>query len=364
MKYFLISVLSLVLGTFAGYGAPPLVTPMANPPSPALTSPENWTMVVVGDTQCYTFCRRNHGILDIMFSWIVNHKQTLNIQQVLLTGDLVDQNRGMISRFPNGDHQSGPRQWQAISNALARLDGELPYIVCTGNHDLGLRNSEDRGTELDRYFRPERNSKWENTLVEMGRDGEGRRTLENAAYRFTTPHGQKLLVVSLGFSPTDAQLQWAKSVFDNPRYAGDFGILLTHGYLQGFGKGHITQEHYKITQKDGNPGKQIFEKLVRCTPAIRMVICGHATAAENWLGSTGFQVSKNDAGKNVYEMLFNPQFIGDGSGGDGWIRLLEFSKDLKKVKVRTFSPLFALSGATRNLSWHTAPFNQFEFVIE
>ena len=95
-----------------------------------------------------------------------------------------------------------------------------------------------------------------------------------------------------------------------------------------------------------------------------MVICGHATAAENWLGSTGFQISKNDAGKNVYEMLFNPQFIGDGSGGDGWIRLLEFSKDCKTVRVRTFSPLFARSGSTRNLSWHTAPFNQFEFVIE
>ncbi|MBR2643352.1 MAG: hypothetical protein IKD46_09520 [Lentisphaeria bacterium] len=59
MKYFLIAVLTFAWGITAGYGAPPLVTPMANPPSPALTSPENWTMVVVGDTQCYTFCRRN-----------------------------------------------------------------------------------------------------------------------------------------------------------------------------------------------------------------------------------------------------------------------------------------------------------------
>ena len=344
--------------------APPLVTPTANPPMPALTDPENWTMVVVGDTQCYTFCRRNHGILDIMFSWIVNHKQTLRIQQVLLTGDLVDQNRRLTRRFANGDHQSGPQQWQAISRALERLDGEIPYIVSTGNHDLGYRNSEDRSTELNRYFPADRNSRWEECLVEMGLDGTGQYTLENAAYQFTTPHGQKILIVSLGFSPTDKQIKWAKSVFDDPRYAGHFGILLTHGYLQGFNRGYIQQERYKITQKDGNTGKQIFEKLVRCTPTIRMVICGHSTTAENWLGSTSFQVSKNDAGRNVYEMMFNPQFIGDGSGGDGWIRLLEFSKDCKTVRVRTFSPLFALSGATRHLSWHTAPFNQFEFTIE
>lgn len=343
---------------------PPLVTPVANPPLPGLADPENWTMVVVGDTQCYTFCRRNHGILDIMFSWIVNHKQSLRIQQVLLTGDLVDQNRRLTRRFANGDHQSGPQQWQAISRALERLDGEIPYIVSTGNHDLGYRNSEDRSTELNKYFPATRNSRWEESLVEMGLDGTGQYTLENAAYQFTTPLGQKILIVSLGFSPTDNQIKWAKSVFDDPRYTGHFGILLTHSYLQGFNRGYIQQERYKITQKDGNTGKQIFEKLVRCTPTIRMVICGHSTTAENWLGSTSFQVSKNDAGRNVYEMMFNPQFIGDGSGGDGWLRLLEFSKDFKKVRVRTFSPLFALSGSTRHLSWHTSPFNQFEFAIE
>ena len=66
-------------------------------------------------------------------------------------------------------------------------------------------------------------------------------------------------------------------------------------------------------------------------------------------------------------MLFDPQAIGGGwhgTGGDGWIRLLEFSEDMKKVKVRTFSPYFASDKATEKFSYHTAPFNEFVFTYE
>ena len=106
---------------------------------------------------------------------------------------------------------------------------------------------------------------------------------------------------------------------------------------------------------------------VKTTPNIRMVVCGHVSYGDDWRGCVDFKTSKNDAGKTVYEMLFDPQAIGggfNGNGGDGWIRLLEFSKDMKTIKVRTFSPLFAISPSTQHLAWHTAPFNQFTINIE
>ena len=35
---------------------------------------------------------------------------------------------------------------------------------------------------------------------------------ENAAYEFTTPQGQKLLILSLEFAPSDPVLAWAKEL--------------------------------------------------------------------------------------------------------------------------------------------------------
>ena len=96
-----------------------------------------------------------------------------------------------------------------------------------------------------------------------------------------------------------------------------------------------------------------------------MVLCGHISAADNWNGCVNYQVSTNSADKKVHEVLFDSQALGGGfhgNGGDGWIRLMEFDKDMKNVKVRTFSPVFAYSPSTQHLAWHTAPFN--EFVIE
>ena len=344
---------------------PPMVTPVDKYVAPALSDPENWMMVVVPDTQNYVKNLRNHGIVDIMFSWIAENVEDLKIQQVLIAGDLVDQNRS-TNTVKGKNNCNGPRQWQEISRVAAKLDNVVSYIVCTGNHDYGWSVAQDRRTEMNRYFHPGRNNKWNNVLRECGPNSFGEHTLENAVYEFTAPGGQKVAVVSIGFAPTDAQLNWARNLFKN-RFKNHFGILLTHAYLYGMNKSsqRIAKKSYVIEKKDGNVGEDIFAKLVKQCPNIRMVICGHMSKPDDWSGCVGYQVSKNDSGKSVYEILFDPQALGGGwhgSGGEGWIRLMEFSKDMKQVKVRTFSPLFAISPATCNLAWHTAPFN--EFVID
>lgn len=343
----------------------PQVTPVKKYTPPALTMEGGWTMVIVGDTQGYCKFLRNQGILDMMLCWIVKNIDTLNIQQLLFTGDMVDQNRSNRIRFPRKNDQTGLQQWQALSRIISRLDGQLPYVLATGNHDYGNLSAEDRSTELNKYFPPERNSKLAGVLAEMGANAAGEKNLENAAYKFTTPNGQKLLVVSIGFAPTDAQLKWANEVFT--KYSDHFGILLTHSYLRGFNDGRVGPEKYLISRKDGNSGEEIFQKLVRKTPNIRMVICGHICKKNSWEASTNFQISKNDAGKEVYEMLFNTQTIGggfNGNGGDGWMRLLEFSKDMKTIKVRTFSPFFASSPSTCKLAWQNLPRNKFVINVK
>lgn len=45
-------------------------------------------------------------------------------------------------------------------------------------------------------------------------------------------------------------------------------------------------------------------------------------------------------------MMFNAQTADGqwhGNGGDCWLRIMEFMPDGKTIKIKTFSPLFALS---------------------
>ena len=345
---------------------PPQVTPVEQYVAPALSDPENWMMVVVPDTQSYVKNTRNHGVLDIMFSWIAENVKALNIQQVLLTGDLVDQNRS-TNVVAGKNNCNGPKQWQEISRSITKLDNVVPYIVCTGNHDHGWSSSQDRCTELNRYFHPGRNNKWNNVLTECGPNYFGEHTMENAVYAFTTPGGQKVVVITLAFAPTDAQLEWARNLFCK-KYKDHFGILLTHSYLASMAHSNskrFSKKSYIVEKRDGNTGEEIYQKLVSKCPNLRMVICGHISRRDDWRGCVGYQVSQNGSGKKVHEILFDTQALGGGwhgNGGDGWIRLMEFSKDMKQIQVRTFSPLFAISPSTCKLAWHTAPFN--EFVID
>jgi len=53
-----------------------------------------------------------------------------------------------------------------------------------------------------------------------------------------------------------------------------------------------------------------------------------------------------------------------GNGGDGWIRILEFLPDGKTVKVKTFSPMFAISPSTKHLAWDREDYNEFTFELD
>jgi hypothetical protein len=66
-------------------------------------------------------------------------------------------------------------------------------------------------------------------------------------------------------------------------------------------------------------------------------------------------------------MTFNAQAMGGGwfgNGGDGWLRYLEFLPDGKTVKVKTFSPLFAISPATQKLAYKKEKNQEFEFTLD
>lgn len=358
-------VAALVVWLVAGWGASVKADEPAPYQPPCLADPNACSIILVPDTQSYAKFGRNQGIFELMTAWIAENLQTLHVMAVLHTGDIVEQNN-VDTTDGIQLNQTSAQQWGSASRAFERLDGKISYILATGNHDYGIRSAENRATQFPKFFPVDRNPAWKDVLVECCTNRDGAKTLENAAYALVTPQGRKLLVVSLEFAPSDPVLEWAKALVARDAYKDHLVILLTHSYINSLVNGnvHIEKEGYAV--QDANYGKAVWEKLVYPSDNIRIVLCGHIAGTKDPRENVGFRTDKNRAGKTVAQMLFDTQTDGGGwhgNGGDGWLRILEFSADGKQVSVRTFSPLFAISPSTRHLAWRTEPYNQFVFEI-
>lgn len=343
--------------------------------------PDSWSLILLPDPQNYVKFLRNQPILDLMTSWIVENVDSLNIRMVMCTGDLVEQN-DRINQGISGN-QSSARQWEAISRSLSKLDGLVPYVVATGNHDYSYDRNGKRTSFFKDYFRIDKNILNRKYICQNMCDEDGYPTLENSAYELTSPHGVKMLFLTLEFAPRDTVLTWALRIVNMEQYKDHKVILLTHAYLNAKNE-RISSDPVQVTcyepykengdilkrrQKldDANNGENIWKKLVYEAPNIELVMCGHIGAKDDFKGHVGFRTDKNKFGKKVNQMVFNAQFMGGGhygNGGDGWLRILEFLPDGKTVNVKTFSPYFAISPTSQHEAWSREAYNDFTFTFD
>lgn len=331
----------------------------------SLEDPGSFSMILMGDPQSYVKYDINQPILELTTAWTADNIENLNIKAVLVTGDLVETNENLVP-VRSMTNQTSRQMWESVSRSFERLDNKVPYIISPGNHDYGYRSSENGRTCFPDYFPVERNDKWSGVLVATFPNRSGAQSLENAAYEFSDKNWGKLLVISSEFAPRDEVLAWAKGLCTSDTYKGHRVIFLTHSYISGGEKAeHIKNENYKITPR--NWGLDIWNKLIKVTPNIRCVICGHIAAPDNFQGSVSYREDKNDAGITVPQMMFNVQALGggwEGNGGDGWLRILEFKPDGKTVSIKTYSPLFGISPTTKQFAHRTGKIDQFDMILE
>jgi len=291
----------------------------------------------------------------------------------MCVGDLVEQN-DIINRGEDGN-QSAERQWEAIARSFGKLDGKVPYITATGNHDYSIDREGKRSSQFNKFFKIDKNWMNRKIIAQNGTNEIGEPTLENSAYEMRSLNGKDYLFLTIEFAPRDTVLTWAKTIANMEQYKNHRIVLMTHAYLNNkdertTGKPKwFVYEPYSIHNRiqksptielpSANNGKHIWEKLVQPASNIELVLCGH-------ISGEGYRADKNDAGKKVHQMLFDAQSMGgghrNGNGGDGWLRILEFFPDNKTVKVKTFSPFFAASPTTQQFAWKTDSRN--EFIIE
>lgn len=341
-------------------------------------TPGSFSMIVVPDPQGYTKFAATQPLIDLQTAWIAENIGRLNIKAALITGDMVEQNNKLTWEgitHPDNGNQTSRQQWEAMSRALERLDGRLPYIACQGNHDAGYVASESRYSMQPEFIYPERNTAWERTLVSTAADYRGIHTMENAAFEFSDPAWGNLLVIAFEFAPRDEVLDWARGLIESDRFRNHRVIILTHSFLNT--KGNIIEtERYKLEPR--NWPQAVWDKLIYPSKNIDFVVCGHAgtppafpadadsPADIDYSTNSAFRLEKAADGREIPIMMFNSQ-TGDGEwfgdGGDCWMRILEFEPDGQTVSVRTFSPLFAQSKLTRQLAWRTAPYDCFRFTV-
>jgi len=331
--------------------------------APALESSDSWSIILLPDPQTYSKFGRNQPVFELMTSWISENINPLNIKMVLCTGDLVEQNEYINPDGVSGN-QPSKSQWESVARAFGRLDGRVPYVTALGNHDYGYKSIENRTSNFNKHFPVDKNFKNQEILREVGMNAQNIPTLENAAFEFTSSQGRKILVLSLEFAPRDTTVNWAKKVVNQEKYKDHTVIVLTHSYMNSQNE-HIVKEKYPI--ENGNYGKALFEKLIEPSKNIQMVFAGHIGAPNEPKKHIAFRTDTNATGKKVQQMVFNAQALGGGwmgNGGDGWLRILEFLPDGKTIKVKTFSPLFAISPTTQQFAWRTEPWDEFSFEID
>jgi len=277
----------------------------------SLSAADDFTVVLIPDTQYYTTQPPENNRYSAQTQWIKNNAASLNIKFAIHLGDIVQDRNTVDSEWQIAD---------AAHDILESGGNPVPYSVMPGNHDVLSSGSPDyiRDTsKYNQYFGPDR-------FASRSWYGGHAGTTNDNNYSFFSVGALNFMVLSLEPLPTDATLTWANSVVQS--HPNHRVILATHVYLNSDGS-RSTARLYEDIQ--GNNANDIFSKLVNNNPNIFLTVCGHRCYE-------ALNTATNAAGKPVYEVLSDYQ--NDTNGGNGWLRTLFFQPSQNKITFGSYSP--------------------------
>ena len=295
--------------------------------TPYNSSNTSFTLAVLPDTQHY-YDIAKHRLAHIFMSqtqWVRDHVFDRNIAFLIHLGDVV---QGLDDYM-----------FQSAQEAMNLLDGIVPYALTVGNHDFsfslpGFSRPTDK---FNRYFPVKKFQSWPSFggVFEFGKT-------ENSFHYFSVG-ARKYLVLGLEYFPRDEVLDWANQIVS--RHPEFQTIVFTHGHIYHDDDfmGPIADPDLKAMIKRENSegklnfGKAIWEKFLSQHKNIFLVLNGHIihnkTRGKDGVGRL---VKTGKQGNPVFQIGANYQQI--QNGGNGYLRLMEFSPDGKKISVTTYSP--------------------------
>ena len=276
-----------------------------------------YSFAVVGDTQIVTEYDVNNSTsyLSAIYDWILNNKDTKNIEYVFGLGDITDNNK--------------EAEWSLAQTQISKLNGKIPYSLVRGNHDLvGYGSAEDKTVDyFTKYLGTE---EYKNQFEEGGFYSE-----ENIwnSWRTFTVGDVDYLMLALDWGASDAVLSWAGNIIsEHSRYNV---IITTHGYAYSDGT-TVGAGEGGMSTVDNN-GEAMWKKFVSKYENIVLVMSGHVPCED-------IVVSQDEGvnGNVVTSVLVDPQDVDaeEVSSGNiplGAVAMLYFSEDGTDVQVEYYA---------------------------
>lgn len=240
--------------------------------------------------------------------WLADNKDTLNLQFVLHSGDVVNW----------GEWDS--HQYDVASDAMFPLEqAGIPYVLSVGNHDTrAVCTNGSACNEKTSYITVRETPLFNQYFKDRFGNPGGWYTEGSLAnvYSMFEAGSHKWLVLSLELWPRTEVIEWAKQVVE--KYPDHNVIVVTHSYLNA--NGDI------LTHNGGygaNSPKYLFDDLISRYPNIRFVFSGHQ----------GQSVSRVDTGVHGNRIVSYLQAFHDTSGNPVRILEIDTSKDTARSYI-------------------------------
>ena len=267
----------------------------------------DFAIAVLPDTQMYTALRGDGKpeMFEAQTAWILSNRVSRNIVYVTTEGDTSNDGGKVLA------------QWHRATNALYRLEDParsglpegIPYSAVVGNHDTYYGSTAAFNT----FFGV-------NHFAGRSYYGGHFGTNNDSHVDLFSAGGQDFVVVALTMAAGEnaSLMQWANGVLKSN--ATRRAIVVTHSLLN--------PAPWPRPASWTKEGPEIFASLTN-NPNLFLMLCGHRHG----------EGRRHEAiGGNRWVDVVLSDYQDYQNGGDGFMRLMEFSPSAHTIRVKTFSP--------------------------
>ena len=338
-----------------------------------------YSFAVVGDTQNlnyidaenYTAAKKQNESLTYetytsaymrtLYNWILNNKESKNIQYVMGLGD--------ITQSFNTSQTYYDEEWALAKEALSLLDGKIGYSLVRGNHDIssGFNSAFGSGTA---YY---------DAIADLAAtaDSEGRpmagfrdaSKIEDSYRKIVTSNGDKYIIFTLEYYPTEQTVAWLnETLAANLDYDA---IITLHSFLNEDSTfvndfetttpaEDATNSNWNQTATGGNvdPGT-LWETSLSKHANVKLILSGHVAVEDIVVNQL-----KGENGNTVTCMLIDGQTIDDVIEPVGLVAMFYVSADGSIMNVEYISTVRDAKNDSTNTPAYLKDKNQFEITVD
>ena len=291
-----------------------------------MVAQDNFTIIVLPDTQHYCdYGPASNAIFSAQTQWIVDNRASKNIVFVSSVGDIV-QNANKATEWALADSA-----YDLIEdpNTTTLTDG-IPYGLSVGNCDQYPKRRTGMTAEYNTHFGVSRFSG-------RGYYGGHYGSKNDNSYQFFSASGLDFIIIhleydqdSIGYQHQIDVLNWADSLLT--ANSDKRAIVTSHFMIDRGNEGDAPSTENPYPGKFGPQGEEIFDAL-KHNENLFLMLGGH-------IATEGERDDVGPNGNTIYTLLsdYQNQDPPGGEGGNGWLRIMEFSPGTNTITVSTYSP--------------------------